>query len=156
MKTVWYREVPFKRRLFDPPPPPPAVPAQWAFRRYLMAEEGLAPFIWGHESLTYRNHTSFISWATALSWGSPQSPGWHINPATQVFIAPSVLSKIWKRLRGNSLLEKTRDSYSYGRKSSSSNKKIEQRAFPCSQWGLKCGKAGWSMWRLRPRAVAGL
>lgn len=61
--------------------------AQWAFRKCLMTEESLAPFIRGHKSSTHINDTSFIYWAAVLSWGSPQSPGWHIGPANQLCTA---------------------------------------------------------------------
>lgn len=78
---------------------------QWAFMRYLMTEESLAPFIWGHESLAYRNHTPF-NWATALSWGSPQCPGWHISPANQVFIVLCVYSEHEKDYLGIPFLKR--------------------------------------------------
>lgn len=59
----------------------------------LMAEESLAPFIWGHELFTQRDYSSFIYWAAILSWGSPQSPGWHIGLANQVYTSLSGYSE---------------------------------------------------------------
>lgn len=97
------REMPFKGFLNSPTHAVPST--QWAFRKYLMTEESLAPFIWGHESLAYRNHTPF-NWATALIWGSPQSPGWHISPANQVFIVLCVDSEHEKDYLGIPFLKR--------------------------------------------------